>query len=220
MNPAPLPTPSSHPPADHGGEETTHFVRRALLGDLASLDWVVRQFSPLLLMHARNRVGRLRSPGLEPEDLVQRVWAITLPKLAQLQPRDNRYTPVLRSYLHTTLKQDFMNWLRASARRRAHGAGAEVDQERAIEQSSSPTTGLVTRICRSEAVEALWEALQSLSESDRELIVRRGLEEESYEDLSVALGADAATLRVRFHRAILRLKGHLHPEISASFDEM
>ena len=100
--------PQNHPGhAQDGGSEpdavTTIHVQRAKHGDEASLDWVVRRFTPLLLAQARYRLGASLRTHYDPEDLVSEVWAIALPRLPDLTVRDGRATPVLVKFLATTL---------------------------------------------------------------------------------------------------------------------
>src|SRR5262245_59213008 len=72
---------------------TTFHVRRARVGDEDSLAWVVERFSPLLRVAAEHRLGRVLRSIYEPDDLVQEVWLVALPKLAEISARDERYTP-------------------------------------------------------------------------------------------------------------------------------
>lgn len=82
---------------------TSHHVRLAVRGDHASLEWVVRRFTPPLLAMARYRMGPRLARAAEPEDVVAEVWAIALPRLIGLARRSGRQTPVLFKFLSTTL---------------------------------------------------------------------------------------------------------------------
>src|SRR5262245_47363366 len=94
------------------GDLTSFHVQRAESGDAESLDWIVRRLSPLLLAQADFRLGpRLRRLH-DPEDLVSTVWAITLPRLGELGAREGRKTPVLLSFLTTTLLNRVNGWVK------------------------------------------------------------------------------------------------------------
>ena len=57
---------------------TTMHVRRAVGGDLTSLDWVVSRLAPLLVAQAQWRLGTALRRYYDPEDLVSDAWAVTL----------------------------------------------------------------------------------------------------------------------------------------------
>src|SRR5262245_53247125 len=84
-------------------DPTTYHVRRAREGEESSLRWVVARFTPLLRAAADYRLGKHLRGLYEPEDLLQDVWAVALPRLGDLIPRSERYTPVLLKFLSTTL---------------------------------------------------------------------------------------------------------------------
>ena len=75
-------------------EDTTTLVRRAKLGDHESLATLVEKLTPLLLAQARYRLGTSNTE-VDPDDVVQEVWARALPRLPELSDRDGRQTPVL-----------------------------------------------------------------------------------------------------------------------------
>ena len=63
---------------------TSLHVQRARAGEQASLSWVIGRFTPFLRVQAEYRVqGSLRRL-YDPEDLVDEVWMVVLPKIAEL----------------------------------------------------------------------------------------------------------------------------------------
>jgi len=54
--------------------------------------------------------------------------------------------------------------------------------------------------------EYLYQALETLTESDRQLIVLRRIENLSYEEIARVLGCEMQPLKVRVHRAFLKLQ--------------
>ena len=62
--------PSTSPEQDPVSDPTTNHVQRAVAGDAATLDWIVRHFSPLLLAQARYRNSRRLQATHDPEHLL------------------------------------------------------------------------------------------------------------------------------------------------------
>ena len=100
--------------ADPDPDPTSMYVRKAVAGSGESQAWIIHRFTPVLLVSARWHLSRHRRGICDAEDLVQEVWAIALPRLAELEPREERYTPVLLKFLSSTL----LNLYRGLIRRR------------------------------------------------------------------------------------------------------
>src|ERR1700754_1126201 len=83
-------------------QATSIRLRRAVDGDRDSLGWVVAHFDPFVIAQVRIRLGTAASSGDEIRDVVDEIWLVTLGKLGDLKPRDNRITPVLLKFLVTT----------------------------------------------------------------------------------------------------------------------
>ena len=95
-------------------DQTSVQLRRALGGDEAGVQWILRRFTPGLLVSARHRMAAALRAHYDPEDLVQDVWSVALTNLGKLEPRDERYTPVFVRYLASIL------WRRHSTLLRRH----------------------------------------------------------------------------------------------------
>ena len=67
-------------------------------------------------------------------------------------------------------------------------------------------TGVVTQAVRVESVNHIYQAIEQLSESDREIIVLRGIEQNSLEDISKMLDITTKNASVRYGRALARLR--------------
>jgi RNA polymerase sigma factor (sigma-70 family) len=211
-------------PAAHVAElerRTTLHVRRAAAGDEESVAWVVSHFSPALLLQARYRLEQLPAGLFDPEDLVQDVWLTTLPRLPALPPRDGRYTPVLMRFLGTSL----LNRCNTLAQKHLWGKPARVDAVRRdgadtvdpLQQLPADRSGVVSRACRSELSERVRQGIEELSAQDRELIVLRGIEQNSNRTVALLLGVPPGTVAMRYHRALQRLRKQLPRSV---FDEL
>jgi RNA polymerase sigma-70 factor, ECF subfamily len=190
-------------------DDTTLHVRGAIQGERASVEWVVIHFTPFLLAQAHYRVDRHLRGLYDPEDLVQRTWTIALGRLETIQPRHDRYTPVLMSFLSSVLLQDYRNLLRKHINRRRE---LEADRESRdtpedqMAQIPATTSGVTTKAVSSERVAELWEAMQKLPEEDREVLILRGIEQSPFKAIAEELGVNIGTLRRRYHEALKKLK--------------
>lgn len=179
---------------------TSFHVGRAKSGDAESLSWVVDRFTPLLRAHARYRIGKTLQSRYDPEDLVHEVWAIALPRLPDLPPRDARNTPVVLRFLTTTLFNLLRGLVRKESRGRADGIQESTDE---IAEARS---GVVTKIARDERSGTLHAAIEQLEPRDREILVLRGIEQNPYNQIAAILGEDAKILAVRYGRVLTKLK--------------
>ena len=91
------------------------------------------------------------------EDLVQEVWAVALPRLKDLVPRDDRLTPVLVRFLSQTLLNIYCNLMRKHIRREnaLHPRGSPSSEQGFSSQLAVRTRGAITWAMVSEAVREL-----------------------------------------------------------------
>jgi RNA polymerase sigma factor (sigma-70 family) len=217
------PEPGGPDSPEPAGPTSLH-VRRAKGGDRESCEWIVEKFSPFLLASARYRLGDRLRRLYDPEDLVQEVWAVALPKLAHLEPRAGRYTPPLLKFLAGTLLNKFGNLIqkhiRGKPRQREAGlGGAGEDAAEAVAELAAPLTDLLSRVVRKEREAAVVESLERLAPADREIIVLRGIEQHPYKGIAAALGVDEKLLPMRYRRALERLRKELPGSLYEEFIE-
>ena len=190
---------------------TTLHAHRAVRGDAGSLDWLVSRLTPLLLAQADYRLGAVLRRRYEPEDVVNDVWLVALPRLGDLAPRAGRLTPVLLSFLSTTLVYRVNNLMRKHV---GGDAAASLEQGRGDDQESridvsAEVTGVVTAACRRETRSAVGECLAALDPKDREILVLRGIEQNSNPAVARLLGLTESAVAARYHRALQRLRKKL-----------
>jgi len=194
-------------------DQTSARLRAALAGEEASLGWLVARLSPLLVAQARWRLGPLLGRAYDPEDLVQDVWLVALPRLPSLAPRDGRLTPVLLRFLATTILQRINNLVRQELRRPGElcataTAGSEV---------AASVTGIVSAAIRGERRQIVLAAIDALDAVDREVLLLRGVEQRSGRTTAELLGISVDAVTMRYRRARDRLCAQL-PD--ALFDEL
>jgi RNA polymerase sigma-70 factor (ECF subfamily) len=193
-------------------ELTSLHVARAAGGDLASQAWVVERFTPVLAAQARYRLQGPLASVCDPADVVQDVWAIALPRLADLRARDGQWTPVVLRFLATTLLR------RVNHLARKHLAGGRPlpgEGDERIAELHASITGVVTRIQRGEVADAVHAALARLPEQEREVVVLRGIEQLSNRAVAEQLGVEDHVVTRRYQRGLEWLKQALPQSVIA-----
>ncbi|MFT7618106.1 MAG: RNA polymerase sigma factor (sigma-70 family) [Planctomycetota bacterium] len=196
----------------HSNEEerdptaTSYHVRGARDGDELSLEWVVSRFSPGLLATARYRImqGNFLSKT-SPEDLVAEVWLIALPSLAGLSPRDGRFTPVVFKFLSSALKNVIRRQAEKNQRRKRIAPGAE-SSPGSHWNVADGVSDVVSRAVRKELIGTVHSAIDQLGDMDREVLILRGIEQRSLEEVAILIGESTGTVATRFHRALSKLQ--------------
>ena len=198
-------------------EQTSLHIRGAIEGQKDSLSWIVTRFSPFVRVQAEYRLrGSLRR-SLDPEDLVHEVWLVVLPRLTDLIPRDEHFTPVLLKFLGTTLlhkvNQALTRHLALPRELRTLGGGEE-GQAREL---SASMTSVLSRLHRDEVSDAMEEAIGGLKVHEREVLVLRGIEQLPNREVANTLGLNSSTVAMRYSRALeslrVRLPGSLFDEL-------
>lgn len=214
--------PSMVDPASGGpqpGEDaldTSQQVRGALSGWSENLEWLVTRFSPLLLAQASHHLGSHLRRVCDPEDLVQEVWAVALPRLGDLTPRDGRYTPVVLKFLSTTLLYRVQNQMQKHLRR-VEGEVLEREVGASLCELPAQTSQHITRALRGELQEAVRRAIDELPELDRKVVVLRGIEQQAVQEVARQLDLKPNTVSVRYRRVLAELRGRLRGSV---FDDL
>ncbi len=131
------------------------------------------------------------------EDALQRVFcaALTLPKKRIVEIED------LTAYLAGAIRNDALNQQRESARR--------VSRERASQRDSSAAALVDTPDANSNPDPDLAQALDALSESDREIIVLKHTASLTFEQIALVLELNRNTVASRYRAALDRLRQNL-----------
>lgn len=207
-----------HAAASPARDLTTFHTARAVGGDAESVTWLVQRFHAVLHAHARECLGSQLSRQLDAEDLVQEAWAITLPRLNSLEPREGRLTPVLARFLSSVIVRLANRLLQKHILRRGehrdHAFGHEGSARAAL---AEPTRGLLTRLLHSERDEALRGVLADLASEDRQLLMLRAFEQRPTREVATILGIEVGAVDTRYSRLRARLRDQLRGTI---FDEL
>ena len=202
-----------------GEHMTSLHLRRAKEGDRTSLGWLIEHLHPLLLAQASYRLGTRLRARVEPEDLVQDVWAVAFPRLAELRARDGRQTPVLLAFLSSILLHQVHNLARKTTRRGVE-TSLETETGPAIPDLADPRAscaGPATQFADAERQEQVLLQIQALPPIYRDVLVLRGIEQQELEVVAALLGVSTNTIAQRWRRALALLRGRLPDSV---FDEL
>ena len=187
---------------DLGGDDpstpaTAELLEAIRAGDADALERVAREHAPRLFRLALRLTGRRE----DAEDLVQETLLAALPALSRFEGRAK-----LSTYLMRALGNRFKNRLRARSRsrlvdwfrgRRPGAAPDEADAVDAVDASPSALDGLVTL----ERAARVRDAVTRIEPHRRLALLRREVEELSYEEIAEMTGVPVGTVRSRLARA-------------------
>ena len=194
---------------DERSDLTTHHVRAAISEDRSSVDWIVRRFSPLLGAQARMRLAGTPVDASEAEDVVAEAWLVMLPRLGEIVPREGRLTPVVLSFLATTVRALGNRRIENALKRRTRPLDG-VDVARA-EPSAGARRGDDPAFSR-----RVREALDGLDERARTIVLLRAVEGVENRVIAEELGEAPNNVSHRYRRALERLREALPESV---FDE-
>jgi len=202
---------------DH--DQTSIFVRKAVLGEPDGLQWIITHFQPLVEAQVRLR---LRGHGTtqDVEDVAADVWLVTLSNLANLEARAGRLAPVLITYLGTTVLNTCNNFLRRRARQKLRGNGGAEDRRSelpGVSRLPANTLGVVTRAVQHDLGSVVRSCLDKLEGDKRDVLVLRTMEHKTNQEIGEMLGLSANTVAVRYKRALEALRSVLPVEV---FDDI
>ena len=206
---------------EFAGDETSLHIRLAHAGDQDSASWLVAHFSPLLRMQAEYRLPAGLKSHCSAEDLVDEVWLVALPRLADLEARGDRVTSVFLKFLGTTLLNKVNNlvtrFLVNRPRHLALGEAPSSNKECLLEGLQDSITSVVQAASRGETCQLLHAAIQKLDEQEREIVILRGIEQLANQQVAALLGLTPSGATMRYQRALRVLREFLPDSIAAEF---
>lgn len=141
--------------------------------------------------------SRLRRPDLA-EEVTQSVFVTVATKL-----REESYTEVGR----------FESWLFRVAMNRVRDTARRIKRQASVMEPGVMETmpgGTAVEVDR-EGLDALRRAMETLSDSDREVVELRHHGQMGFKEIAALLGEPVGTVLARHHRALKKLRGVLEP---------
>lgn len=177
-------------------KDDADFIDEALAGNPDAFGELVCKYQDRLF-NAVFYVVRCRE---EAEDVVQDAFVRAFLKLATFQRTSAFYTWLYRIAFNTAISR---------RRRRKPQISIEQQRETAGLEPIDRGDGPEQQLDREERVERVHEALETLGEQHRAILVLRELEGLSYEAIGEVLDLAPGTVRSRLHRARLQLRDQL-----------
>lgn len=181
-----------------GSEATTQLFVQARGGSSGALDALYRRCAGKLLPLIRLRMGRALRAELESRDILQSVMLKSFQKLPQVQDPG-----ALMGWLSKVAEneiRDRVDYLHRQQRDTALRSPLEDAAE-----VPAPVRQALSLAIMNERLEALERALESLPDPQREIIILRKLEEQSFPAIAVRLGKSEDACRMQFARAMTAL---------------
>lgn len=183
---------SAHAPAVNA--EDARDLPMIASGDEAALRRLIERYQ----RYVYQQMWRFTRDPIILEELVQEVFVQVYYSL----PKYRATAPLLPWIRAISTRTGYRHWTREKRRRRNSEAGAAWAARGACVAAPSPA----------EAGEELFHLLALLSPKDRLVLTLYYLEELSAPEIAARMGWSATLVRVRVHRALKKLQGHLQRE--------
>ena len=199
--------------------DTEELLRRCAAGDEGARQELLGRHRPRLLQMVAVRLDRRLAARLDPSDVVQEVLLEAHQKMDDyLRQRPLPFYPWLRRLaLERVIKlhQRHLRTAKRSVRREEPGV-LNLPEDSALELAArllDVQSGPSARLVREELRARVRSALDRLSETDREVLVLRHLEELPHREIAAVLGITEAAVKTRHVRALERLGELLGQEV-------
>ena len=188
--------------------ETEHLLAQLRAGDGQAFDRLFARYRPAVRRFIALRLDPRLRPRVDPSDVVQETHLEALHRLPDFLER--RPMP-FRLWLLKTAYERLLKVRRHHVETARRSVGREVplpDESSLLlaQQLQAAGSSPSEHLARGELVRRVRQALGRLPDLDREILLLRFFEGQSYQDVSCVLEIDAATARKRFGRALLRLR--------------
>ena len=183
-------------------------------GDESAAQELFRRYRPKIKRMISVRMDTRMSGRIDPSDVVQDTFLTAHKKLKDyLAEQPVAFYPWLRKIAWERLI-DLQRKHIVSARRSVHREFGsqnfgEESRSKLVDQLVRSETGPLQHAARKELGERVDQALDSLSASDREVLVLRMLEQLSIRDTADVIGISVEAIKKRQARALLRLRQFL-----------
>ena len=182
-------------------------LARARDGDEQARGQLLEEYREYLRLLARARVGRDLHTRLDPSDLVQDALLEAHRDFRQfLGQTEVELTAWLRRILVRNLA-DQLKHHQSQKRDLGREQPLEVLVEQAHEALAAPLSTPSAQAARREQAVVLANALARLPDDYREIITRRHIEGQSFEEIALAMGRSSGAARMLWMRALERLGG-------------
>jgi len=195
--------------------DTDELVTRAAEGDLPAMDRLMDRHRQRLRKMVAVRMDARLAARVDPSDVVQETLAEAARRLREYaKGRPLPFYPWLRQLAWNRLVDLHRRHVRAQRRSVTleEAQRPPLDDRSALdlaERLLASDSGPMGRMLHSELRRRVREALDQLSDRDRELLVMRHLEQLSIREIAAVLAVREGAVKTRLVRALQRLRGLL-----------
>ena len=182
-----------------GNYDESSDLEAARQGSPAAFSRLYETHAPALHLWATFRIRPALRGRIDPEDVVQETWC----RAFRLIPKYPPETP-FRAWLFRIANLVLFDLFKRARPTKASALEA-TDKQQALANLPEDATAISKRAARIEHLLQFLAATRDLDDADRELLLLRGLEGRSHEEVSAKLGIEPATLRKRWQRLRDRL---------------
>ena len=177
-------------------------VERARAGEREAYDLLFARAADRLLLFVRLRLGAGLAAKLEPTDVLQEVYLAAHADFARFEPRGSG---------------SFLAWLCGIAQRRLgrlaeHHGLRHADAgpiSRVLDLAHDDRTGPVTAACRVDAREQLAQAVETLEDDAREVLLLRFFEGLNQAEIAARTGRSTSAVQRALAKALGQVGGRL-----------
>jgi len=186
-------------------EKTQAILRSAQEGERAALEALFERVGPALLSWVHLRMSAAFRQRVDPRDAVQEVWLRAMQRIAALDPRTTPFRAWIFRIAHFVLIEMSRNLVRTRG-------SASQDGSSFLASRPDSETGVSVRFAREDAVQVFLDRVGGLKREHRELVVLRGLEGCSFDEIAKRLGGNAPTWEKRWKRLRTRIGSEVAPD--------
>jgi RNA polymerase sigma-70 factor, ECF subfamily len=187
---------------ENGGADGSDVLEHAQTGAPAALDRLVQRFSPRLLALIRLRLGPSLRARLESRDILQETW---LKALSRLDGFRGDSTGSFTAWLARIAANEIRDQVDYNGRQRRDGGREERLSAEELDGLAARVRSETSRLALDEWRMRLEHALESLPRDQREVIVLRKLEEQSFQEVAEHMGRSPDACRMLLARAMAAL---------------
>jgi RNA polymerase sigma-70 factor (ECF subfamily) len=186
---------------------TRAVVDQVKQGDRQRFGELFERIAPALYSWVGLRLPERLQRQVDAGDVVQEVWCRALVRFQDFDPARARF----RSWIFGIAKNVLMEVFKLLHGRAEHPSDQTASVFR-VEDFPAEATAVSQRVARDLQVREFSQRVRALSSEDRELLILRGLEELSHEQIAVHLGINEDAAQKRWIRLRDRLRQQGLPE--------
>lgn len=168
-----------------------------------------RAVAPAIYAWSHVHIGASLRRRLDPDDIVQEVCYRAFQKFAAYDPQRARFRTWIFAIAHNVLRESLR---KKTARGESVFAKPSGDTAVGLDAVPDEATGVSTYLAQEEGFQDFLSRVSDLDEDEKRLLLYRGLEGLSHEDIATVLNVTIESAQKRWQRLRKKLRGARVPE--------